>query len=102
MTTAYHPDGQFKSVTGGERFDCLARILERWWKKATQAGGIIKRVTVAYEAGRDACWLAPWPHDIEVRTIHPSSVPVSRQAQAVHPGRKKLPAGNEEARSSDN
>jgi transposase len=59
----------------------LLQLLHRWRKEATQAGRIIKRITVAYEAGRDGFWLARWlrAHQIEAYVIHPSSVPVSRE-----------------------
>jgi transposase len=42
---------------------------------------MIKRITVAYEAGRDGFWLARWlrARGIEAYVIHPSSVPVSRE-----------------------
>jgi hypothetical protein len=42
---------------------------------------MIKRVAVAYEAGRDGFWLARWlrQRGIEAYVIHPSSVPVSRE-----------------------
>jgi transposase len=59
----------------------LLQLLHRWRKEATQAGRPIKRITVAYEAGRDGFWLARWlrAHQIEAYVIHPSSVPVSRE-----------------------
>jgi len=46
-----------------------------------QAGRTIKRIVVAYEAGRDGFWLARWlrAREIEAYVIHPSSVPVSRE-----------------------
>src|SRR5215471_6502617 len=55
--------------------------LNRWRKEAAQAGHTIKRIAVAYEAGRDGFWLARWlrAREIEVYVIHPSSVPVSRE-----------------------
>jgi transposase len=41
---------------------------------------MIKRVAVAYEAGRDGFWLARWlrARDIEGYVIHPASIAVSR------------------------
>ena len=59
----------------------LLQLLHRWRKEATQAGRTIKRIAVAYEAGRDGFWLALWlrAHEIEAYVIHPSSVPVSRE-----------------------
>ena len=61
--------------------DGLLRLLYRWHKEAIQAGRTIKRIAVAYEAGRDGFWLARWlrTHGIEAYVIHPSSVPVSRE-----------------------
>jgi transposase len=61
--------------------DGLLQILHRWRNEAVQAGCTIKRIAVAYEAGRDGFWLARWlrAHGIEAYVIHPSSVPVSRE-----------------------
>src|SRR5262245_66641465 len=61
--------------------ESLLKLLHRWRKEAEQAGHPIKRVVVAYEAGRDGFWLARWlrAHGIEAYVIHPSSVPVSRE-----------------------
>jgi transposase len=59
----------------------LLQVLRRWKKEAETAGRMIKRIAVAYEAGRDGFWLARWlrTHGIEAYVIHPSSVPVSRE-----------------------
>lgn len=59
----------------------LLQLLHRWRKESTQAGRTIKRIAVAFEAGRDGFWLARWlrAHEIEAFVIHPSSVPVSRE-----------------------
>ena len=45
----------------------LLRLLHRWRDEALKKGGEIKRIVVAYEAGRDGFWLARWlqAHDIE-------------------------------------
>jgi len=61
--------------------DALLQLLYRWQKEAVQAGRAIKRIVVAYEAGRDGFWLARWlrAREIEAYVIHPSSVPVSRE-----------------------
>ena len=61
--------------------DVLLKLLHRWRGEAVQAGREIKRIAVAYEAGRDGFWLARWlrVHDIEAYVIHPSSVAVSRE-----------------------
>lgn len=59
----------------------LLQLLERWRAEAVQAGHAIKRVCVAYEAGRDGVWLARWLQErgIEAYVIHPTSIPVSRE-----------------------
>ena len=59
----------------------LLQMLRRWEKEAERAGRRIKRIAVAYEAGRDGFWLARWlrTRAIEAYVIHPSSVPVSRE-----------------------
>ena len=68
--------------------DGLLQLLHRWRKEATQAGRTIKRITVAFEAGRDGFWLARWlrAHEIEAYVIHPSSVPVSREHRRAKDG----------------
>ena len=59
----------------------LLQVLRRWAKEAETAGRMIKRIAVAYEAGRDGFWLARWlrARGVEAYVIHPSSVPVSRE-----------------------
>jgi len=59
----------------------LLKLLHRWRNEAGQAGRDIKRIVVAYEAGRDGFWLARWlqARDIEAYVIHPSSIAVSRE-----------------------
>jgi transposase len=59
----------------------LLQLLHRWRREADQAGHTIKRIVVAFEAGRDGFWLARWlrAREIEAYVIHPSSVPVSRE-----------------------
>ena len=61
--------------------EALLQLLHRWRNEAERAGCTIKRIAVAYEAGRDGFWLARWlrAHEIEAYVIHPSSVPVSRE-----------------------
>src|SRR6201989_1379275 len=61
--------------------DGLLQLLHRWRKEAAQTGHTIKRIAVAYEAGRDGFWLARWlrAREIEAYVIHASSVPVSRE-----------------------
>jgi len=59
----------------------LLRVLHRWRDEATRSGHAIKRIVVAYEAGRDGFWLARWlaKHGIEMHVIHSNSVAVSRE-----------------------
>ena len=59
----------------------LLKLLHRWRHEASQAGREIKRIVVAYEAGRDGFWLARWlrARDVEAYVIHPTSVAVSRE-----------------------
>src|ERR671926_1986933 len=59
----------------------LLGLLQRWQGEATKAGRTIRRVTVAFEAGRDGFWLARWlrARGIEAYVIHPTSVAVSRE-----------------------
>jgi transposase len=59
----------------------LLGLLHRWRDEATGKGREIKRIAVAYEAGRDGFWLARWlrEHGIEAHVIHPTSVAVSRE-----------------------
>ena len=59
----------------------LLALLHRWCAEAAKAGHAIKRVCVAYEAGRDGVWLARWlrEQDIDAYVIHPTSIPVSRE-----------------------
>jgi transposase len=59
----------------------LLKLLHRWRNEAGQAGREIKRIVVAYEAGRDGFWLARWlrARDVEAYVIHPTSIAVSRE-----------------------
>jgi transposase len=61
--------------------ESLLKLLLRWRKEAEQAGHPIKRVVVAYEAGRDGFWLARWlrSRGVEAYVIHPTSIAVSRE-----------------------
>src|SRR3979490_3146805 len=56
----------------------LLKLLHRWREEA-KAGHRIKRIAVAFEAGRDGFWLARWlsARDIEAHVIHASSGAVS-------------------------
>ncbi len=55
--------------------------MHRWRDEAGQAGRVIKRIVVAYEARRDGFWLARWlrARDVEAYVIHPTSIAVSRE-----------------------
>jgi transposase len=59
----------------------LLKLLHRWRNEAGQAGRQVKRIVVAYEAGRDGFWLARWlrVRGIEAYVIHPTSIAVSRE-----------------------
>jgi transposase len=59
----------------------LLKLLHRWRNEAGHAGREIKRIVVAYEAGRDGFWLARWlrARDVEAYVIHPTSIAVSRE-----------------------
>jgi len=61
--------------------DALLKLLYRWRDEAVKAGRKIKRIAVAFEAGRDGFWLARWlrARGIEAYVIHPTSVAVSRE-----------------------
>jgi transposase len=63
------------------REEGLLKLLHGWRNEAGQAGREIKRIVVAYEAGRDGFWLARWlrARDVEVYVIHPTSIAVSRE-----------------------
>jgi transposase len=57
----------------------LLAVLHRWRDEAVRAGRTIRRIAVAFEAGRDGFWLARWleARGVESHVIHPSSVAVS-------------------------
>ena len=59
----------------------LLKLLHRWRHEAGAAGREIKRIVVAYEAGRDGFWLARWlrARDVEAYVIDPASIAVSRE-----------------------
>ena len=58
--------------------EALLKLLHRWRIEAGQAGREIKRIVVAYEAGRDGFWLARWlrARHVGAYVIHPASVAV--------------------------
>ena len=49
----------------------LLKLLHRWREEAAKAGHRIKRIAVAFEAGRDGFWLARWlsARDIEAQSF---------------------------------
>jgi transposase len=57
------------------------QLLHRWRQEAERVGRVIRRISDAYEAGRDGFWLARslWAHSVEAHVIHPNSVAVSRE-----------------------
>ena len=59
----------------------LLKLIERWRGEAERKGRTVKRVVVAYEAGRGGFWLARWlkARGLEAYVIHPASVAVSRE-----------------------
>ena len=61
--------------------DALLKLLYRWRDEAIKAGHKIKRIVVAFEAGRDGFWLARWlrARGIEAYVMHPTSIPLSRE-----------------------
>jgi transposase len=61
--------------------NALLKLLHRWQDEAIKAGREIKRIVLAFEAGRDGFWLARWlrARGIEAYVIHPNSVPVARE-----------------------
>jgi transposase len=61
--------------------DALLAQIARWRAEAVKAGHAIKRIVVAFEAGRDGAWLARWlqDHGIEAYVIHAASIPVPRE-----------------------
>jgi transposase len=69
----------FKKLDPDE--EALLKLLHRWRNEASRAGREIKRIVVAYEAGRDGFWLARWlrTRDVEAYVVHPTSVAVSRE-----------------------
>lgn len=61
--------------------DALLALLHRWRAEAVKAGRAVRRIVVAYEAGRDGFWLARWLRErgIECYVMHPTSIAVSRE-----------------------
>ena len=61
--------------------EALLGLVARWREEALRAGRTVRRIVLAYEAGRDGFWLARWlrARGIEAYVMHPTSVAVSRE-----------------------
>src|SRR5258707_3768739 len=59
----------------------LLKLLERWRDESVRAGRTIRRIVLAFEAGRDGFWLARWlgTPGIERHVIPSTSVAGSRE-----------------------
>jgi transposase len=59
----------------------LLTLVRQWQQRALKVGREIKRIVVAFEAGRDGFWLARWLQTpgIEAYVIYATSVAVSRE-----------------------
>lgn len=59
----------------------LIGLLQRWRSEAERGGRTIRRIVLAFEAGRDGFWLARWlrEHGIETYVVHSTSVAVTRE-----------------------
>jgi transposase len=59
----------------------LLGLLRRWRDEAARVGRRVRRIAVAFEAGRDGFWLARWlrSRGIEAYVIHPTSIAISRE-----------------------
>jgi hypothetical protein len=60
-------DHAITAITLGQRLKnletdapALMQVIERWRNKAIKADRMIRRIVLAYEAGRDRFWLARW------------------------------------------
>jgi len=65
----------------GASAEDVLTLVHRWRDEAERCGHPIKRLVVAFEAGRDGFWLARWlmKRGIEVHVFHAASVAVSRE-----------------------
>src|SRR5246500_3654382 len=59
----------------------LLALLERWRAEGVKTGRTIRRIVLAFEAGRDGFWLGRWlgQRGVESHVIHSTSVAVSRE-----------------------
>jgi hypothetical protein len=75
----------------------LLKLLHRWRGEAEKAGYMIKRIAVAFEAGRDGFWLARWLRARDTRFYQPDlgselDSPFARDAVPQYPrGEHKRP-----------
>jgi hypothetical protein len=75
----------------------LLKLLHRWREEAEKAGYMIKRITVAFEAGRDGFWLARWLRARDIRTGGQATWQAVAEAKKLMPvmfppGRRRLEA----------
>src|SRR5215468_3550047 len=68
--------------------DALLQLLHRWRKEANEAGHVIKRIAVAYEADRDGFWLARWLRG-EPKHCSMAAVPTIADEDARRPNRER-------------
>ena len=63
----------------------MLKLINRWREESRRAGREVRRVCVAFEAGRDGFWLARLlrQQDNEAYVIHPTSIPVKRDHRRV-------------------
>jgi transposase len=70
----------------------LLKQIERWKGEAQRAERTVRRTVLTYEAGRDGFWIARYllAHGIEVKVMHPASIPVERRGRRVKTDRIDL------------
>jgi transposase len=68
--------------------DELLKLVQRWRNEAAQAGREIKRIVLAYEAGRDGFWLARWLRRRGSRPM--SSIPRASLSRASTDGQRPI------------
>src|SRR6202008_3973918 len=70
----------------------LLALLERWRAEGVKTGRKIRRIVLAFEAGRDGFWLARWlrQRGVESHVIHSTSVAVSREHRRAKTDRLEL------------
>jgi transposase len=74
----------------GADHDALLQLVERWRDEAIKAGRTITRTVVAFEAGREGFWLAPWLKARgEPDHCHMAAIPTPDQEDARRPNRER-------------